>query len=193
LEVTVIDLSSTRRRALMAVLAAAAAAGAPDVLHAEESAPTGDVHDFDFNVGDWTAVNRRLVKRWTADPQWEEFTGRSHYETFLGGVVNIDETVFPTKGWAGLTVRVFDPVRRRWSIYWINNKGGDIGAPMVGGFTGNRGVFYGDDVDDGRPIKARYLRWKRPPDRDHWEQAFSRDGGVTWETNWTADFSRTRS
>ena len=183
----------TRRDALFVTLAAAAAsvaARAEPTVQAD--APTGDVLDFDYNIGVWTAVNRRLKKRWTADPQWEEFTGESRYAQYLGGVVNIDETVFPARGTAGLAVRVFDPGPRHWLIYWINNKGGDLGTPMVGGFTGDRGVFYGDDVDDGQPIKARYIRQRRPPDGDHWEQAFSKDGGVTWETNWSADFTRVR-
>jgi len=28
-------------------------------------------------------------------------------------------------------------------------------------------------------------------DSCRWEQAFSADGGVSWETNWTMQFSRT--
>ena len=60
----------------------------------------------------------------------------------------------------------------------------------MGGFTGNRGVFYGDDVDGGRPVKVRYIWIKKGRDNAHWEQAFSYDGGRTWETNWMNELTR---
>lgn len=194
--------SPTRRDIIAAALAAvggasvAAFAGASAALPIEDStmaalpAPTGDIHDFDYHIGSWTMVNRKLKKRWVANPEWDEFPGTDRYVRYLDGLVNVDEAVFPTKGFSGLTMRVFDLGRRQWSIYWINSKGGALDAPMIGGFQGNLGVFYGDDVDDGRPVKARYLRMKQPPDNDRWEQAFSLDGGLTWETNWVADFTR---
>jgi hypothetical protein len=54
---------------------------------------------------------------------------------------------------------------------------------------GKHGEFYGEDSDDGRPVKVRFI-WDKM-DRNHarWEQAFSYDNR-TWETNWTADFVR---
>ena len=189
----------TRRGAIAAAALTAATAAAfgaraaPEVASlpmADLPAPTGDIHDFDYHIGAWTMVNRRLKKRWVADAEWDEFPGEDRYVQYLGGLVNVDEAVFPTKGFSGLTVRVFDLQRRQWSIYWINSRGGALVDPMIGGFRGNLGVFYGDDVDDGRPVKARYLRTKRPPNEERWEQAFSVDGGVTWETNWTAEFRR---
>ena len=189
-------LNLTRRNAILAVAAAmsAAAARADDrPAGSLEAQLTGDVHDFDYHIGDWTLVNRRLKKRWTKNPEWDEFSGTDRYVQYLGGIANVDEVVFPTKGFSGLTVRTFDLERKLWAVYWINSRNGVMGTPMFGGFRGNHGLFYGDDTDDGRPIKARYLREKLPPDREHWEQAFSLDGGTTWETNWTADFTRVRS
>jgi hypothetical protein len=59
-----------------------------------------------------------------------------------------------------------------------------------GSFDSNLGEFYGDDVEGGTPVRARYI-WKIvSPDIAHWEQAFSTDGGATWETNWIMDFVR---
>ena len=193
-------LLHTRRGAIFAALAGGAAASAAAGASARadswappgEVAPTGDVHDFDYHLGAWTILNRRLKKRWTANPEWEEFPGETRYLSYLGGMVSVDDTKFPTKGWGGLTVRAFNPATRQWSIYWISSRDGVVGSPMVGGFTGNIGHFYGDDTDDGLPIKARFIRTKQPPDRERWEQAFSRDGGRTWETNWTGDFTRVR-
>ncbi|MEO8021922.1 hypothetical protein [Polaromonas sp.] len=49
---------------------------------------------------------------------------------------------------------------------------------------------YGDDTLDGRPIKLRFLWTKAAPDVPRWEQAFSSDGGATWETNWVMTFTR---
>jgi hypothetical protein len=76
------------------------------------------------------------------------------------------------------------------SLYWINPKSAKLDAPLLGGFDDTRGQFYGEDVDDGRPIKVRYS-WVIE-DRNHarWEQAFSFDNR-SWETNWTTEFTRT--
>jgi hypothetical protein len=189
-------LLQTRRAALFAALAAGTGAALASSVRAAPvglAAPTGDVHDFDYHLGAWTAVNRRLKQRWTSTPEWEEFPGETRYVGYLDGMVSVDETSFPTKGWAGLTVRVFHAGTRQWSIYWISSRDGTLGSPMVGGFQGERGLFYGDDTDDGRPVKVRFIRTKRPPDRERWEQAFSRDGGESWETNWTADFTRVKA
>jgi hypothetical protein len=108
---------------------------------------------------------------------------------YLGGVATVDELVFPTKGWSGLTLRTFDLATRQWSIYWVSSASGKLDVPVVGGFEGNHGEFYGEDRDNVRPVKVRYT-WNIL-DRDHarWEQAFSYDN-LTWETNWTADFTR---
>jgi hypothetical protein len=186
-----------RREALIASLflgsAATLAAGAVGAADSGPIAPTGDVHDFDYQVGTWDAVQRRLKKRWTANPEWEEFPSRSTYVQYLGGAVSVDQTDFPTRGTAGMTVRVFDAEKRQWLIYWVTSKSPEMGTPVIGGYQGNRGLFYGDDTDDGRPIKVRFIRTKNPPDKERWEQAFSLDNGQSWEINWTADFTRVRA
>jgi len=151
--------------------------------------PTGDIHDFDWAPGNWALANRRLKARGVGSHDWDEFPATSRTVQYLGGTVNVDEITFPTKGWSGLTVRVFNPETRQWSIYWINSKVGRMDPPQVGGFTGNRGEFYGEDEDNGRHVKVRYTWIKTGPDTAHWEQAFSYDGR-TWETNWMNDLTR---
>jgi hypothetical protein len=84
---------------------------------------------------------------------------------------------------------VFDLERRQWSIYWVSSSTGRMESPVVGGFEGDHGKFYGEDVDGGRPVKVRYQWDKLDPDHARWEQAYSYDDR-TWETNWTADFVR---
>ena len=150
---------------------------------------TGDVHDFDFIAGAWTVSNRRLQARGVGSDAWDEFPATACGAVHLGGVVNVDELVFPSKGWAGVTVRSFDRAKRQWSIYWINSRTGTMYPPVHGGFTGERGEFYGEDDDDGRHVWVRFVWTKRGPDRADWEQAFSYDGR-TWEVNWTNTMTR---
>src|SRR5262245_31110846 len=102
--------------------------------------PTGDIHDFDTLIGDWTLSNRRLKARGVGCDDWEEFPSTSQTRQYLGGMVNIDEMTMPTKGWAGVTFRVFNPETRQWSIYWVSSQRGVLDPPVVGGFTGNRGL-----------------------------------------------------
>lgn len=150
---------------------------------------TGGVHDFDYFAGGWTTHQRRLVKRGVGSTEWEEFPATLCMSLYLDGVATVDELVFPTKGWAGLTLRTYDLEKRQWSIYWVSNTTGRLYPPVVGGFDGDHGEFYGDDVDDGRPVKVRYLWDKLDAGHARWQQAFSYDGR-TWETNWVADFTR---
>jgi hypothetical protein len=183
------------RRAVIAASLVTAAAVAP-VANAEGYAPadlpTGDIHDFDFLYGDWIFTNRQLKQRWVGSDDWEVFPASLHCEGHMGGVVNIDEGVFPTKGFSGMTVRIFNPATRQWSLYWINSKTGVLFPPVVGGFTGDRGEFYGEDTDAGRAIKARFIWTRQGADKARWEQAFSLDG-KTWETNWVMEHSRVRA
>lgn len=144
---------------------------------------TGDVHDFDFLNGEWQGTNRRLKVRGVGSHDWDEFPGQGRGTSYLGGAAHIEEVSFPTKGWSGLTIRTFDLAKRQWSLYWINSKTGVLFPPVVGGFTGDRGEFYGEDLDDGKPVKVRFTWTKLGGGRARWEQAFSLDG-VAWETNW---------
>ena len=68
---------------------------------------------------------------------------------------------------------------------------GALDTPMVGRFTADGvGRFYCHEVFNGEPVFTRFLWTHKGPDACRWEQAFSTDGGQTWETNWTADFTR---
>jgi len=149
----------------------------------------GDRHDFDFLAGRWTVRNRCLATRLRHASDWKEFPATSHCEPRLGGGANVDQLDFPTLGTSGLTLRLFDPARRQWSIYWINSRDGLLGPPVVGGFDGDRGEFRGQDSDDGRPVEVRFVWTRQGADAARWEQSFSLDG-QEWETNWTMDFAR---
>jgi hypothetical protein len=157
--------------------------------YAYTTARTGDIHDFDFLAGAWTLQNRRLKARLVGSKDWEDFPAVDCAALYLDRVANVDEIHFTTKGWAGVTVRTFDLEKRQWSIYWVSSRTGKMYPPEVGGFDGDRGEFYGEDEDEGRPVKVRYLWIKQGPDHAHWEQAFSLDGR-TWEVNWMNDLTR---
>jgi hypothetical protein len=167
------------------------AAGAADtpLPPGYDTARTGSADDFHYFAGAWTTHQRRLKQRGTGSDEWETFPATLCMTEYLEGTATVDELHFPTKGWAGLTVRTFDVKKHQWSIYWVSSATGVMGTPVVGGFDGQRGEFYGEDSDDGRPVKVRFI-WDKL-DRNHarWEQAFSYDNR-TWETNWTADFVR---
>ena len=147
--------------------------------------------DFDFLVGRWKMTNRRLRQRHAGSDDWDAFPGTSRAWSHLGGIVSVDENVFHTQGWSGLTLRSLDLAAQRWSIWWINSRTGQLFAPVHGGWSGDRGEFYGDDDDDGRPVHVRFVWQRLGPDRARWEQAFALDGGA-WETNWVIELERVR-
>lgn len=150
----------------------------------------GRPHDFDFLLGTWHIANRRLKHRHVGSDEWSEFPASSRAWVMLDGIVSIDENLFPTQGFGGLTLRSLDLATRQWAIYWINSGDGRLFPPVHGGFDGDRGEFYGEDTDDGRAVQVRFI-WRRfGPQAARWEQAFSLDGGA-WETNWVMGLTRT--
>ena len=160
----------------------------PTAAAAAPALPEG-AHDFDFLHGRWRGRNRRLRERLVGCEEWEESDCTVDCRPMLGGLANVDEyrsTHLP--GFIAMTVRVFDPKARQWAIYWADNRYGTLDPPMRGAFEGDLGTFFGGDFHQGRAVLCRFI-WRRgePP---RWEQAFSADGGETWETNWTMDFVR---
>ena len=151
-----------------------------------------DVSDFDFWPGEWAIRNRRLRERLAGSDDWEEFDATVVARPILDGLGNEDE--FRTDhdgGFVGMSFRFFDPVARQWSIYWADSRRpGLLDPPVVGSFDGDVGVFEGEDVLRGRPILVRFTWSRVTTETPRWEQAFSDDGGRTWETNWVMDFAR---
>jgi hypothetical protein len=147
--------------------------------------------DFDFFVGSWRGRQRRLRKILDGCDDWEEFTSTSQCWSLFDGAGNIDEVRFPELGSAGVTLRLFDPAKQEWSLYWASSRNGLLTLPpTVGRFTGGTGLFYDDETFEGREIRVRYTWSGITEVTARWEQAFSTDRGQTWETNWIADFTR---
>ena len=147
-------------------------------------------HDFDFNHGEWKVTTRRLKVRGVGSDDWEVFPSFETAQLLMGGTVSIDESDFPTKGFNGMTLRLYQPAEDRWAIYWINSKDGKLQPPVYGRFENGQGVFAGDDLDDGRPVKVLFDWSGTDTDTPRWRQAFSYDDGATWETNWIMEFRR---
>jgi hypothetical protein len=158
-----------------------------------KAVPKGAIGDFDFLVGRWRVSHRRLVGRLVGSTNWQEFDGECSMQKVLGGQANVDDNILnvPSGTYHAMTLRVFDPAQRTWSIFWLDSRfPTTLGTPVVGGFEGNRGVFYSDDMLDGHPVRTRFLWFVDNSKLCRWEQALSADEGKTWETNWYMRFER---
>ena len=152
---------------------------------------TGSAGDFDFFVGEWNGRQRRLREPLAGCDDWDEFASTTRCWSLFGGAANLDELSVPDRGFSGISLRLFDPAARNWSIYWANSRNGLLALPpVVGGFDGGIGRFYSDEDYGGRPITVRFTWSDITAVSARWEQAFSLDSGRTWEVNWIAEFTR---
>jgi hypothetical protein len=151
----------------------------------------GTAHDFDFLFGRWSVLNRCLRERLAGSDEWEEFAATSVARPLLDGLGNEDE--FRTDhdgGMIGMSFRFFDPKTRLWSIYWADSRRcGMLDLPVIGSFADGVGLFEGPDTFQSRPILVRFAWSDVATSEPRWEQAFSADGGRTWETNWIMEFT----
>jgi hypothetical protein len=157
-------------------------------LLACSSAAVGSQQDFDWEAGAWDTRLRRLSKPLSGSQEWLEYSGTTVVTPLMGKRANIVE--FDVHGAAGriagVSLRLYQPASDRWSLHFANLANGMMTEPMLGSFQQGHGSFYGEDTLDGRKIQVRFLII--PLGRDQWrfEQAYSADGGKTWEDNWIA-------
>ncbi len=154
---------------------------------------SGRTGDFDFLAGRWSIKNRRLKQRWVpaAQQAWELFDGDSTCWTVLGGKGSIEELRIPVGEPRGLGIRLLDVERGWWSDYWTGTGSGVAVSPMWGEFKDGAGTFVATDDRDGDIVIHSRGVWDRiTPTSCRWHQAFSRDGGKTWEDNWFMDWTR---
>lgn len=151
--------------------------------------------DFDWEIGTWRTAVRVLAEPLSESAdEWLQFTGTSVVRPLSDRRANVVElAVSGANGRIdGLNLRLYEPQAERWSLTFVNIRDGLLTSAMYGRFHDGVGEFYGDDQLDGRPIKVRFLILRQGPDTARFEQAFSADGGTTWETNWIAVDRRTR-
>jgi hypothetical protein len=168
--------------ALAATDAAVHATAGRDVSH-------DFAHAFDWEFGAWKTHVRRRLHPLTGTDAWAEYDGTSVVSRIWGGKANLVELeVDGAQGHLELaSLRFYDPDSRQWSLNVASSRGGGLGVPSVGGFKDGRAEFYDDETFGGKPIRVRFVISDVRPGSAHFEQAFSADGGKTWETNWIAD------
>lgn len=148
--------------------------------------------DFAFQSGLWRVQHHKLAERLTGCQRWIDFSGTCRAWEILDGDGNVEDQWLddPAGAYRAATLRRRDPITGRWSIWWHDARSMAIDPPVVGGFDGSVGRFFADDTLRGQPIRVRFEWHIETPDRPRWEQAFSGDGGLSWEVNWTMQFER---
>lgn len=159
-----------------------------------QTAPRDGSHDFDFEIGEWTTHLRRLQRPLSSSKQWVEYDGTSIVQSLLGGRANLVE--LKVQGASGriegVSLRLYEPQSHQWTLNYANIVDGHLTVPMIGEFHDGLGQFYAQDSFNGRSILVRFIISDITADSCRFEQAFSSDGGQTWETNWIAVDTRHR-
>lgn len=176
------------RRASLAVallaLNAMAQASAPDA----PATPGDGQADFDWEIGTWKTELRRLAEPLSGSRDWIEYTGTSVVRKVLDGRANLVELRVqgPDGKIEGASLRLFNPHSGQWGLHYTSARNGTLTRPVHGGFRDGRGEFYGQEDLDGKIVLVRFLISRITADSARFEQAYSEDGGRTWETNWIA-------
>jgi hypothetical protein len=177
------------------MLGFAQASSAPGQTPSKQAAKERDgQHDFDFEIGTWKTHLKRLQHPLTGSTTWVEYDGTSVVRKVWDGRANLLE--LQVDGPAGhieaLSLRLYNPQSRQWSLNFANSRGGTLSQPTIGEFKNGRGEFYDQETLNDRAILVRFVISEITTDSCHFEQAFSDDGGKTWEVNWIATDTRVK-
>jgi hypothetical protein len=195
-EMILLEYSTTRCLlcAAVALLLGGTAEAKPEAQHAPQPAPTvrDGQHDFDFEVGNWKTTISRLQHPLTGSSTWVKYEGTTVVRQVWDGRAILLELVAdgPAGHFEGLSLRLYNPESHQWSLNFANSRSGTLGQPTIGEFKNGRGEFYDQETLDGRAILVRFVISDITADAVHFEQAFSADGGKTWEVNWIATDTR---
>ena len=151
-------------------------------------------HDFDFEIGTWHTHLKRLTHPLTGSSTWVEYDGTTTVQKVWDGRANLVELEAdgPSGHIEALNLRLYNPDAHQWSLNFANSRAGTLGQPTIGEFKNGVGEFYDQETLNGRAIFVRFVIRQITPDLCRFEQAFSADGGKTWEVNWIATDSRVR-
>ena len=150
-------------------------------------------HGFDFDAGRWKTHITRRQKPLTGSTTWVDYDGTRVVHSLWDGrasLVELDATG-PAGRLQGIGLRLFDPRARQWNLNWVSVAAPTIGAPTIGGFHGTHGEFFDQEPFGDRTILVRNVWDDVSPTATRLEQAFSADGGASWEANWIATDTRT--
>jgi hypothetical protein len=152
-------------------------------------------HDFDFELGRWHTQLKRLVAPLSGSDQWVEYEGTSLVRQLFDGPANLVELDVqgPAGRIRGVSLRLYDADARQWSLNYAGVASGAMAVPTIGEFRDGRGEFYDQETYRGRAILVRFVITPLSADSCRFEQAYSDDGGKSWETNWIAVDTRLAS
>jgi hypothetical protein len=200
----VIDAPRKLRPLLLLCMLAVALPPAPALAQTKPGAPKpgpertpagrDGQHDFDFEIGTWKTHLKRLQHPLTGSTAWTEYDGTSVVRKVWEGRAHLLELEVdgPAGHIEGLSLRLYNPESRQWSLNFANSRAGVMSPPTIGEFKNGRGEFYDQESFNGRDILVRFVISDITPDSCHFEQAFSEDGGKTWEVNWIATDTRVK-
>lgn len=159
-----------------------------------DTSKTGQ-HDFDFEIGSWKTSLKRLKHPLSGSTIWVEYNGITVVRKVWNGRANLVELVAdgPSVHFEGASLRLYNPQSRQWSLNFAGSGAGVMSQPTIGEFKNGRGEFYDQETYNGRAILVRFVITEVSPDLCHFEQAFSDDGGKTWEVNWIAADTRIKN
>ena len=151
-------------------------------------------HDFDFEMGTWKTHLKRLLHPLTGSTTWVEYEGATVVRKVWNGRANLLELTAdgPAGHFEGLNLRLYNPQSHQWSLNFANSNGGAMSQPTIGEFKNGRGEFFDQETLNGRAIFVRFVISDITPNSCRFEQAFSDDGGKTWEVNWIATDTRVK-
>jgi len=158
-----------------------------------QPAPARDgQHDFDFEIGTWKTHLKRLLHPLTGSTAWVEYVGTSVVRKIWDGRANLVELVADGPGghFEGLNLRLYNPQSHQWGLNFASSGGGTLSQPTIGEFKNGRGEFFDQEPFNGRAILVRFVVSDITQSSCRFEQAFSDDGGKTWEVNWIATDTR---
>jgi hypothetical protein len=149
-------------------------------------------HDFDFSIGTWKTHVSRLLPPLTGSTTWVQYEGISVVRKVWNGRASLFELEVhgPAGQIEGVGLRLYNPQSHQWSLNWANSHDGTMNQPMIGEFKNGHGVFFDQETFNGRIIFGRNGFSGITPNSCRFAQAFSDDGGKTWETNWVMTFTR---
>jgi hypothetical protein len=149
-------------------------------------------NDFDFEIGTFKSHSKRLLNPLTGSTKWAETDGTTVVNRFWGGRGNLAEVhIDPPFGPIDfLALRWYSPTAHQWFLTFANAARGTLGVPMAGVFKNGRVDFYDAEPMDGRSTLVHFAIWPTSKDTEASEQAFSADGGQTWEVNYKTQYAR---
>ena len=185
-------MKTQQKLSFFLTLALLAALSFRGIAQQSPSAQHDGQHDFDFNFGTWKTHVTRLLHPLTGSTTWTEYDGMSVVRKVWNGRASIFELEVdgPTGHIEGVGLRLYNPESHQWNLNWTNSSSGMLTQPMIGEFKDGRGEFFDQENFNGRSILARNGFYDITPTSARFEQAFSADGGKTWEVNWIMTFTK---